>query len=169
MTPRRTHERAQVFQRIRSDREIEFPVDERIDIHQACHEPINGCLIASAQLCDCSRLITPVMVNGGFRIPLEMREQLAPDTLFITGCVCLQGMIRLVVTLTYQQPYQIMEALIGYALEVQEQCHWWSDEFRQFLDIDFACPYRQRLEFEVKTHGLRLRDFPPSSWCEPIR
>ena len=96
------------------------------------------------------------MVNGCFRIPLEVREQLAPDTFFITGCVCPQGIISLVVTLTYQQPYQIMEALIGYTLKVQEQGNRWSDELRQFLDIDFACPYRQRLEFEVKTHGLRL-------------
>src|SRR4029450_209475 len=116
-----------------------------------------------------SGLITPIMVNGCFRIPLEVHEQLAPDSFFLTGCVRPQGRIRLVVPLPYQQPKPIMEALIGYALAVQEQCHRWSDEVRQVLDIDFACPYRQRLEFEVKTHKLRFRDFPLSSWYEPIR
>ena len=82
--------------------------------------------------------------------------------------VCPQGVISLVGTLTYQQTEQVMETLIGYPFKVQEECCRMPGEFWQGMNIDFACPYCQSLEFDVKAQGLLLRSFAPAARFEQI-
>jgi hypothetical protein len=137
-----------------AEKSVEFAVDERIDIDQACCEPTKWCLVTFGEFCDHFGFITPIMVNGRFRIPLEMRQQRMPHAFFVMDCSCPEGMIGLMSTLTDQQTEQIMEMLIGYAFAVQEEFDGLPEEFRQCMDVNFACPYRQRLEFDVKMHGL---------------
>ena len=43
-----------------------------------------------------------------------------------------------------------------------------AEEFWQCMHVNFACPYRQRLEFDVKTHGLIFGTFSPSSRFEHV-
>ena len=53
-----------------------------------------------------------------------MRQQRMPDAFFVMDCICPQGVISLMATLTYQQTEQIMETLIGYPFAVQEESRW---------------------------------------------
>ena len=82
--------------------------------------------------------------------------------------VCPQSVMSLVFSLTNQKPYQILEALIRYALEVQEEFNRMPGEFWQFMNVNFARSYRKCLEFEIKMHGLILRTFTSSPWREQI-
>src|SRR5262249_42603370 len=155
-------------QRIRSDREVDLAVDVCVDIHQTLHEPITWCPVSFSELGDHFAFITPIMVDRRFRIPLDMRQQLVPDALFVMHRVCPQGVISLAVTLTYQQTCQVMETLIGYPLKVQEEFGRMPCEFWECVNINFAGPYGQGLEFDVEVHGLPFHTFSPSSRLEHI-